>query len=935
MRKRKGLAAAVAVACSLAVVAPPTASAAPALPSGYSLVDLPSGHAGRDLSDFVFLPDGGYVTSSKRGELVSFSATGESRRLGTLPTASTSTYSDRVALAVPPDFTAKPRLYVSRPISEFVVRVSEVPLVNGQSLGQERTITETLPSYKPTPWSDLAVGDDGTLWLTTSRKALNDPAAPQDLTSRLMRFTPDGKGLPGNPFHVPENPTAQRSLVYTDLGGMDGDRNYIALGLSMVVAGSRGVHHIVPGQHTSTPLLRNGSGGGVAFYGGLTYSMAQWGRTFIADDDKLLTTLVRAPGGTSEQPVQFASGLGRIVALESATSNGDLVLADEISGKLRRLVHGPRNTEPVAQVRTTTDPVTRTVTVDASGTRDDHDPLSALRFRWDLGTGRDIDGAVATHTYSSGDKVDALLTVTDSSGATGGARFVIKPDAAEPKVTLTQVPERDTFALDERIPLAANGNGLPVQWTRQINSCRWRDCRNNTPSPVTDLVYDRQGITEQLVFTATVTDAHGRVAKSASFTAKPKLSTITVAPSAPALTHFGTAVASRSQRGIVGAQTTATTAATGFDKGWTFERWSNGSTERQISLQFTEADQVLTSQYRSAIDNHHPGVRDLLGEPVGAEQARHEDFNYDSDHIRFRVYERGRLYWSASTGVHVLRGALLSYYVRSGDYDLSIGVPSGEEYQAPDGSGVYQRFRVRYSDQTTTLRAPLNGAIFAVRGTIDKAWARSGYETGQLGHPLGNTVSCAVGNCFYQVFSKDAWITPEHGGHWIKGAILATWRSLGAQGGQLQAPSTDELSTPDGVGRFNHFDGFGNEDSIYWTPRTGAHGVSGAIRSVWSKTGWEVGSLGYPVTSELSAPDGLGRFNHFEKGGSVYWTPGTGAHPVYGAIKDRWKALGWERSYLGYPTSEEFDIPGGRRSNFQGGYITWTAATGEVRDFRN
>ena len=55
--------------------------------------------------------------------------------------------------------------------------------------------------------------------------------------------------------------------------------------------------------------------------------------------------------------------------------------------------------------------------------------------------------------------------------------------------------------------------------------------------------------------------------------------------------------------------------------------------------------------------------------------------------------------------------------------------------------------------------------------------------------------------------------------------------------------------------------------------------------------------LGYPVTDESGTPDHVGRFNHFE-GGSIYWTPQTGAHEVHGAIRALWASLGWERSGL-------------------------------------
>lgn len=81
------------------------------------------------------------------------------------------------------------------------------------------------------------------------------------------------------------------------------------------------------------------------------------------------------------------------------------------------------------------------------------------------------------------------------------------------------------------------------------------------------------------------------------------------------------------------------------------------------------------------------------------------------------------------------------------------------------------------------------------------------------------------------------------------------------------------------------------------------------------------------MTNELGTPDGVGRFNHF-RGGSIYWTSGTGAREVRGAIRDRWSSMGWERSSLGYPVSDEYDVPGGRQNDFQRGRIRWDARTG-------
>ena len=52
--------------------------------------------------------------------------------------------------------------------------------------------------------------------------------------------------------------------------------------------------------------------------------------------------------------------------------------------------------------------------------------------------------------------------------------------------------------------------------------------------------------------------------------------------------------------------------------------------------------------------------------------------------------------------------------------------------------------------------------------------------------------------------------------------------------------------------------------------------------------------LGYPVTDETITPDGRGRYNHFQYG-SIYWTPFTAAHETHGAIRERWASLGWDK----------------------------------------
>jgi len=116
----------------------------------------------------------------------------------------------------------------------------------------------------------------------------------------------------------------------------------------------------------------------------------------------------------------------------------------------------------------------------------------------------------------------------------------------------------------------------------------------------------------------------------------------------------------------------------------------------------------------------------------------------------------------------------------------------------------------------------------------------------------------------------------------------------------LGAPTSDEFRTPNKNGAGQHFEG----GSIYWSPATGAHEVHGAIKDKWAALGWENSFLGFPTTDETTTPDGYGRFNFFE-GGAIYYHPNLGTYAVPKLIAEVWKKEGWETGKLGYPVSDE------------------------------
>ena len=101
-----------------------------------------------------------------------------------------------------------------------------------------------------------------------------------------------------------------------------------------------------------------------------------------------------------------------------------------------------------------------------------------------------------------------------------------------------------------------------------------------------------------------------------------------------------------------------------------------------------------------------------------------------------------------------------------------------------------------------------------------------------------------------------------------------------------------------------------------------------AIDDKCAALGGPGGFFGHPHdegagSHEMDTANGRGRVRDFQ-GGSIYWSPATGAHEVHGDIRNHWASMGWENSFLRYPISDERPDGSGRFSQFQGGSIHWT-----------
>jgi stage II sporulation protein D len=164
---------------------------------------------------------------------------------------------------------------------------------------------------------------------------------------------------------------------------------------------------------------------------------------------------------------------------------------------------------------------------------------------------------------------------------------------------------------------------------------------------------------------------------------------------------------------------------------------------------------------------------------------------------------------------------------------------------------------------------------------------------------------------------RSTWLVPR------STAIDKRWSALGRSASPVGGTQAGEAFVAGGARQVFR------SGRIFWSDDTGAREVYGAILRRYSRLGQHASVLGFPTTGELAGAVPGSRLNRFQRG-RIYWSSGTGAHEVHGRILRRYLGLGGETSRLRLPTSGEYDVPGGRRSDFQGGRLTWNRTTGAV-----
>ena len=177
----------------------------------------------------------------------------------------------------------------------------------------------------------------------------------------------------------------------------------------------------------------------------------------------------------------------------------------------------------------------------------------------------------------------------------------------------------------------------------------------------------------------------------------------------------------------------------------------------------------------------------------------------------------------------------------------------------------------------------------------------------------GKNMRSRMGDLRQRVASKiGSWNTP----------IYRRWMANGGDSGVYGAPHIGEAIVGDG--RYTRF----VRRSLYYQPSLGTLYVAGRIRDRYDVLKGHTGSLGWPITDELSGSSKGSRLSRFANG-TIYWSSATGAWEVTGEVKKGYEALGQDRSALGLPSAAQAKLSfgGAVQQKFAGGYLIWSSST--------
>ena len=336
----------------------------------------------------------------------------------------------------------------------------------------------------------------------------------------------------------------------------------------------------------------------------------------------------------------------------------------------------------------------------------------------------------------------------------------------------------------------------------------------------------------------------------------------------------------------------------------------------------------------------------------------------------WQLFQGGVIMYSPATGTQPMRSVVHAAWVGQGYENGWMGYPTTPTNCVARDGGCWQLFQ-----DGLVMYSPATGAQ-PMRSVVHRAWVAQGYENGWMGYPTSASQPTSAGG-YTQTFQGGS-LTVDAAGVPTYAGTVTTAPSAEIANRALGAGWLGTAGTPVVCGSINGgcWQAYQNGVIIY-SPTSGAHSVPAPMHRAWVTQGYEAGWLGYPTAEAQQAPGG-GYTQTFQGGsisvdgsgsptfqgtgttdanaaianrltsatwlgaagtpivcgsvnggcwqafqnGVIMYSPITGAHAVPSDVHRAWVTQGYEYGWLGYPTADAQQQPGGGYSQeFQGGTI--------------
>jgi len=232
--------------------------------------------------------------------------------------------------------------------------------------------------------------------------------------------------------------------------------------------------------------------------------------------------------------------------------------------------------------------------------------------------------------------------------------------------------------------------------------------------------------------------------------------------------------------------------------------------------------------------------------------------------------------------------------------------------------GVGQEFQRGWAYWHTTTGA------FRTAGRVGISYIALKGPTGVLGYPLSNPKAEPLSGSSQRFQKGSLFYSPTTAIHIVSGKILTSYTTLKGPSGVLGFPVYSAIAGPNG--------GFGQQFQhgwLYTSPTTSIHRVSGRIAASYQALKGPAGILGYPIDAQKDAGGGWVR-QAFERGW-LYFSPTGGVHYMLSTMQSGYAAAGGVTGSLGAPVDSTKTYGSGFGQQFKNGWLYWSPETGYVK----